>query len=226
MYEEIVDEFNKKTLSKSANLVALSKGKCSIENAINQEIVSDVNKLFRLSAWVLRFITNLKQKRQNEKLYLDKFIPSSEINYAKILWLQVSQKSLKTGQNFINLKNALHLEHDKNEWYHAKSRIGNADSLLYDTKYPTTLNRKHRIIELLIQVAHNRINYLHERQALAKIRYCYWISRSKSFIKKILHSCMICRKFNSRPYSSPNSPNLSNIRVNDDVAFFGSDLMM
>ena len=35
MYEEIVDEFNKKTLSKSANLVALSKGKCSIENAIN-----------------------------------------------------------------------------------------------------------------------------------------------------------------------------------------------
>ena len=35
MYEEIVDEFNKKTLSKSANLVALSKGKCSIENVIN-----------------------------------------------------------------------------------------------------------------------------------------------------------------------------------------------
>ena len=35
MYEEIVDEFNKETLSKSANLVALSKDICSIEKVIN-----------------------------------------------------------------------------------------------------------------------------------------------------------------------------------------------
>lgn len=35
MYEEIVDEFNKETLSKSTNLVALSKDICSIEKVIN-----------------------------------------------------------------------------------------------------------------------------------------------------------------------------------------------
>ena len=50
MYEEIVDEFNKETLRKSANLVALSKDVCSFEKVINIKNVSDINKLFRLFA--------------------------------------------------------------------------------------------------------------------------------------------------------------------------------
>ena len=50
MYEEIVDEFNKETLRKSANFVALSKDVCSFEKVINIKNVSDVNKLFRLFA--------------------------------------------------------------------------------------------------------------------------------------------------------------------------------
>ena len=95
-----------------------------------------LNKLFCSSAWVLRFITNLKKKRRNKKLNLDKFIHLSEIDYAKILWLQVNQQMLEEGQNFINLKHILCLEKDKNGLYRAMSRIGNADSLSYDTKYP------------------------------------------------------------------------------------------
>ena len=64
MYEEIVDKFNMETLSKLANLVALSKDVCSIEKVANIKNVSDVDKLFRLSAWVLRFIRNLKKRRK------------------------------------------------------------------------------------------------------------------------------------------------------------------
>ena len=90
MYEKIADGFNKETLSSTANLVVLSKDVYSIEKVISIKNVSDVNKLFRLSAWVLRFIINLKKKRRNEKLNLDQFIQSSEINYVKILWLQAN----------------------------------------------------------------------------------------------------------------------------------------
>ena len=136
MYEKIADEFNKETLKKTASLVALLKDVYKIEKVISIKNISDVNNLFRLSAWVLRFITNLKKKSRNEKLNLDKFIPSSEINYAKILWLQANQQTLEEGQNFINLKDTLRLEKGKIELYHTMSRIGNADSLSYDTKYP------------------------------------------------------------------------------------------
>ena len=95
MYEKIADEFNNETLNKTANLVALSKEVYSIEKVISIKNISDVNNLFRFSAWVLRFITNFKKKGRNEKLSLDKFIQSSEINYAKILWLQANQQTLE-----------------------------------------------------------------------------------------------------------------------------------
>ena len=50
MCEKIAEEFNKETLSKTANLVALSKDVYGIEKVISTKNVSDVNKLFRLSA--------------------------------------------------------------------------------------------------------------------------------------------------------------------------------
>ena len=50
MYEKIADEFNKEALSKTANLIVLSKDLYSIEKDISIENVSDVNNLFRLSA--------------------------------------------------------------------------------------------------------------------------------------------------------------------------------
>ena len=57
----------------------------------------------------------MKKKRRNEKLNLDKLIQSSEINYAKVLWLKVNQQTVEEGQDFINLKHTLkqHLEKDK-----------------------------------------------------------------------------------------------------------------
>ena len=70
-----------------------------------------------------------KFKGRTSKRKIDKFTQSSEINYAKILWLQVSQQTLEEGQNFINLKHTLRLEKDKNELYRTMLRIGNADSI-------------------------------------------------------------------------------------------------
>ena len=84
------------------------------------------------------------------------------------MWLQVNQQTLEKGQNFINLKHTLCLEKDKNEFYHAMSRLGIADSLSYDTKYPIISNRDHILTELLVWDAHNCINHLGEWQTLAK----------------------------------------------------------
>ena len=130
-----------------------------------------------------------KFKGRTSKRKIDKFTQSSEINYAKILWLQVSQQTLEEGQNFINLKHTLRLEKDKNELYRTMLRTGNADSLAHDTKYPIILNRDHRLKELLVWDAHNRIKHLGERQTLAEIRCCYWVPMGKRFVKKILHRC-------------------------------------
>ena len=106
----------------------------------------------------------------------------SKTNYAKILWFQVNRQTLEEGQNFITLKYTLYLEKDKNELYHTISRIGNADSLSYDTTYLIILKRNHRLTELLVSDTSNHIKHLAEQKTLAEIRFCYWVPRSKSFV--------------------------------------------
>ena len=169
---------------------------------------------------VLRFVTNLKKKRSIRKLnFLNRFISTSEIRFVKLLWIQDNQAKLENSDNFNNLKYSLHLQKNSNDIYRSSSRISNAKSLSYDAKNPIILCRNHRLTEMIVWDAHNRIKHLGERQTLAEIRSCYWIPRGKSFVKKVLHRCITCKRSNSRPCSYPKSPNLPQVRLNDDNAF-------
>ena len=142
----------------------------------------------------------------------------------KLLWIQENQAKLENSDNFNNLKNSLRLQKDSNDIYRSSSRISNAKSLSYDAKNPIILCRNHRLTEMIVWDAHNRIKHLGERQTLAEIRSCYWIPRGKSFVKKVLHRCITCKRLNSRPYSCPKSPNLPEVRLNDDDAFSGTGI--
>ena len=50
-------------------------------------------------------------------------------------------KRWKRGK-ILSIKKFIYLGQDKNEFYRAMSRIGNADSLSYDTKYPHYFERR------------------------------------------------------------------------------------
>ena len=117
----------------------------------------------------------------------------------KLLWIQENQAKLENSDNFNNLKNSLRLQKDSNDIYRSSSRISNAKSLSYDAKNLIILCRNHRLTEMIVCDAHNRIKHLGERQTLAEIRSCYWIPRGKSFVKKVMHRCITCKRFNSRP---------------------------
>ena len=56
---------------------------------------------------------------------------------------------------------------------------------------------------------------------LAEIRKNYCVIRARTFIKKILRSCVICNKINSVCYSYLNTSNLPKSRVNGGVPFDG-----
>ena len=152
--------------------------------------------MFRLSAWVLRFVINLKKKHSGRRLNLNRFNRTSEIRFVKLLWIQENQAKLENSDNFNNLKNSLRLQKDSNDIYCSSSCISNAKRLSYDAKNLIILCRNHRLTEMIVWDAHNRIKHLGERQTLAEIRSCYWIPRGKSFVKKVLHRCITCRRFN------------------------------
>ena len=153
------------------------------------------------------------------KFNLNRSISTSEIRFVKLLLIQENQAKLEISDNFNNLKNSLRLQKDSNNIYLSSSRISNARSLSHDAKNPIILYRNHRLTELLVWDAHNRIKHLGERKTLAEIRSRYWIPRGKSFVKKVLHRCITCKRFNSRPYSYPKSPKLPEVRLNDGNTF-------
>ena len=125
----------------------------------------------------ITFCYYFKTKHSGRKLNLNEVINTSEIRFMKLLWIQENQAKLENSDNFNNLKNSLRLQKDSNDIYRSSSRISNAKSLSYDAKNPIILCRNHRLTEMIVWDAHNRIKHLGERQTLAEIRSCYWIPR-------------------------------------------------
>ena len=124
--KQFQEEFNNEVFLNSKNLSILSEEKFSIENIINVEHFSNVNKLYRVTAWVFRFVNNSKQKWKKQKLNLENFINSSEIQHVKLTWIRANQYELKQSKNFKDLDNSLSLQKDENNLYRSTSRINKA----------------------------------------------------------------------------------------------------
>ena len=77
-----------------------------LSNVIDIKKFSKLQKLLRVTTWVMRFIRNLKAKRlRNER---DMYSLSvKEINGAEIEWIKDTQKSLTEKDNFEKQKKSL-----------------------------------------------------------------------------------------------------------------------
>ena len=56
-------------------------------------------------------------------------------------------------------------------------------------------------------------------ETLAELRSRYWIVHGRSFVKMILHRCVICRFFEGRAHYPPPPPPLPSFRVREAPAF-------
>ncbi len=65
-----------------------------------------MNKLLRVSAWVLRFIKNVKAKRDRQGICLDS-LKVEEIKYAELQWVRDAQKQLQVEDKFKKTKESL-----------------------------------------------------------------------------------------------------------------------
>ena len=101
---------------------------------------------------------------------------------------------------------------------HIFYRIKHA-KLAEKTRTPIILERNHRLSELIVWDCHKRVMRNGVRETLAEFQSQYLVTKSMSFVKKILHRCVICRCLNVRPYTYPKSPVLPERRLKDDYAF-------
>ena len=62
----------------------------TVDNIIKASNYSDINWLFRFTAFVVRFVKNLFRKDEGKNLKLSNSVDASEIYEAKIHWIKVN----------------------------------------------------------------------------------------------------------------------------------------
>ena len=133
----------------SANLVATSKA--SLNEIISVEKFSELDKLFRVNAFVLRFMNNIRGRISKSDHILEDL--TLELEDFKSRWLVCVQIKVKEDKNFHDLKSNLNLFEDKDKLLRCKGRIDNAP-LPFDARFPVTLPREGHFMELILAQCH------------------------------------------------------------------------
>ena len=206
------------------NLVDISK-------VISCERYSSLNRLVRVTAYVLRFGRNARNRDRNRVPALEGLtgeLTSAEVSAAESLWVKsVQSRSFAKEIEFLKIRKEnttpplvrqFGLFLDRQEILRCRGRINEA-TLSLTAKIPALLPPKHWFTELVIQDAHERVKHSGIRNTLAATREVFWILRGREAVKKSVRHCVICKKVEGVPYRPPATPELPEFRISDAPPF-------
>ena len=84
----------------------------TMDNIIDIKDYSDVIKLFRVTALVIRFVKNLFRKIEGDYLHLNSYVDAKKICKAKVQWVKGNQFSLLKSENYEHFSKNLSLKFD------------------------------------------------------------------------------------------------------------------
>ena len=80
-------------------------------------------------------------------------------------------------------------------------------------------SQSHPVTSLIIQQVHRRILHNGTKEILAEVRSKFWIPQGRSVVRKLIHKCVICHKFEGTPFRSPQPPPLPESRLKESPPF-------
>ena len=107
--------------------------------------------MLRITAWVLRFVENIKAQFVGKDFILTSYLNQQEICNSKNVWLRANQRGLIFKDNFKDLENALRLKLGEDGLYRAIGRLNKGQSLPYSLREPILLNRDHELTRLIVR---------------------------------------------------------------------------
>ena len=187
-----------------------------ISQVIDINRYSTFGKLLRVTAYVLRFIRNLKDRKEGKELERGN-LGVTEIRLAEKYWVQQAQLTLKNDINFKKIAFQLNIV-EMDGVYVCKGRLENVDMPIA-SKYPIYLPREHRLTELIVIDCHKRSCHCGVKATLAELRSRFWVPKGRQQVKKIVRKCVVCKKLEGRPFKEPPTAPLPEYRVNKAPPF-------
>ena len=198
-----------------AVLVGLEVKKCLIGSVIGVCRFSEMDRLLRVTAMVLRFLANMKAKVEGRDINTSA-ISVEEMERSERLWVLDAQSTLSDKKDKCLLKNLG--VYEDNGVLRCKGRLENSD-LEVDARNPIVIPMDHAIAKLIAVKCHKNVNHLKIRSTLAEVRTKYWIPKGRLVIKRMLKKCVTCRQSEGRAYAEPRTAALPGFRVQQAEPF-------
>ena len=184
----------------------------TVSDVIEIERFRTVHKLYRTTAYVLKFIKLMQRKSSSPELL------AQDLCEAEQLWIKDCQLKLMSDKNFANWKSQFGLFEDSNEIWRCGGRLQNA-KLPFSTVHPILLDRSHPLTKLIVVSAHGRIQHNGVKETLSEVRGKFWVLKGRSLVKQIISKCVVCRRYEGLPFKAPPAPPLPKFRVNEAPPF-------
>ena len=203
----------------TANLVAEvgESVELNLESIIPCEDYSDVQRLFRVTAYVLRFVGNLKRKLENANLVYGE-IQEEEISVSRELWYKGVQRPILQDSKFKQFKVSLSLYTDERGVLRSGGRIHSA-SLPHDAKFPILLPKNSHFTNLIIRASREKVMHNGVRDTLTELRTHFWVPCGRQAVKSVIARCARCRRIEGRSFQVPPPPPLPESRVAGEFAY-------
>ena len=197
------------------------------ESRLNPNRYSKFNRLVRVTAWVVRFISNCRSKRSDR---IGTELSVEELRDSELSIIQSTQeKSFQS--EFEDLRKEKKLSNssplitfhpfvDDDQVLRANSRLANAEFLTYDIKYPIILPRREWVTKLIIRSYHSTGEHAKgTNHTLAELSEKYIIPQAREEIRSTEAECNYCKKKKAKPASQIMAP-LPRIRLKQPLHAF------
>ena len=134
------------------------------------------------------------------------------------MWLKENQAQLTASKNYEQWKRQFQLFVDEEGMVRCGGRLGNSE-LPFNTTFPVMLDPSHHLTTLIVWNCHEKTCHGGVKSTLAQLRSRFWLIKGRQTVKKIIHKCIICKRFGGHPYKAPQPPPLPEFRVKEAPPF-------
>lgn len=165
------------------------------------ERFSNINKMIRVVAYILRFYNNIKTKVNSKRVKLN-YLTSTELHQSLLTIIKHEQAAyfseemlaLKASKDVTGSLKCLHPFIDNNNVMRVGGRLQNSN-VSYSQKHQILLPKASRIMEMIIHSEHIRLLHAGPKLLLATLNQKFWILNGIREVKKIVHRCITCFRF-------------------------------
>lgn len=154
-------------------------------------------RLISVTATVTKAVCLLRNMQSKDSHHASNCV--QERQEAEILCVRSAQKTIA---NLRAMTKQFDLFQDPEGLWRCGGRLSNVE-ISYAAKCPILLPTSHPITILIVKQAQKWVMDNGVKETLVEVRARHWILKGRSVVRRLIHQCMVCKRFEGLPFKTP-----------------------